>query len=400
MANFKTEDIDEWKAARAPKAVALGDGSGLTITVSNTGTATWVLRYRVGARPRELTLGRYPDVGIRRARELAHEARNRLNDGVDPSAANRAGRAAAALGKPTVEAVVRDWYGKEIAATYAHPEKVLQSLTKHVLPRLGPMFAADVRPLHITATLDAIKAPTAANDVLRYLYRIFRFARKREIVEVNPTADFDPSDAGGREKPRSVTLEPAEIHTLFEAMKKHRATFGRDNEIAVRLLLMLGVRKMELLAAQWSEFNLTAGEWTLPADRNKTEQAIDIPLSSDAIELLRELHVRAAGSPYVFPARRVSAKARYPHVGPDTLNVALDALKHGIKTAFSVHDLRRTMRTQLSKLRVPREIAERCLNHKIVGVEGIYNQHAYFDERAEALTKWAERLAAIERGAS
>ena len=114
----------------------------------------------------------------------------------------------------------------------------------------------------------------------------------------------------------------------------------------MKLLLALGVRKMELLASKWEEFDLDTGIWRLPGERTKTGKSIDIPLAPPVVEWLNELKVRACGSPHVFPARR--ATKRFPHVSPDTLNVALHSLAHGLEH-FAVHDFRRTMRSNLAR---------------------------------------------------
>jgi len=162
-------------------------------------------------------------------------------------------------------------------------------------------------------------------------------------------------------------------------------SFGRLNEITVRLLLMFGVRKMELLAARWSEFDLDAAVWHLPEDRTKTERAIDIPLSDQALFMLRELQVFACKSEFVFPARRRTPQRRFDHVSQDTINVALKDLDHGIKH-FTVHDLRRTTRTILASLGA------------LKGVEARYNHYDYFNERKAALQRLADHLDGITRG--
>lgn len=136
------------------------------------------------------------------------------------------------------------------------------------------------------------------------------------MLDMNPAADFERDDAGGPEPRRERKLTRAEISKLFQAIKEASASFGRDNELAVMLLLVLGVRKMELLAAKWEEFDLEVGVWCLPGERNKTCKPIDIPLARPVIEWLNELKVRACGSEYVFPARRKGK--RFPHVSPDT----------------------------------------------------------------------------------
>lgn len=168
---------------------------------------------------------------------------------------------------------------------------------------------------------------------------------------------------------------------------------------------MLGVRKTELTESKWTEYKLEDSKWVLPADRSKTGKEIAIPLSPLALDFLNELKVRACGSDYVFPNRRVSKKA---HMGKDTLNRAIAKLfgqepgkkvkplnKMGNLEYFTVHDLRRTCRSLLASLSVPPHIAERCLNHKIEGVEGVYDRYDYYKERSLALGELSKEICAI-----
>lgn len=152
---------------------------------------------------------------------------------------------------------------------------------------------------------------------------------------------------------------------------------------------------MELLAAQWSEFKLDESIWSIPAERTKTGVTINIPLASQVVEWLHELKVRSAGSAYVFPSRR---RSKREYVSPDTLNAAVSKLFSEEKLLiahFTVHDLRRSARTLLASLKVPPHISERCLNHKLKGVEGVYDQYDYFDERKEALSQLANLVAPL-----
>jgi integrase len=223
---------------------------------------------------------------------------------------------------------------------------------------------------------------------------------KRHVITGNPVAGFTPKDdAGGTERARSRALSREELEQLFAAIRK-APTFGGDNLLAIKLLLALCVRKSELLAARWQEFDLDgrgdAGPvWRLPGSRTKTGDALDIPLVPAVVEWLKML---AGGSEYVFPQRRRDPRQRVPHVGLDTLNVALTRVEHGLEP-FTLHDLRRTARTHLAALGVRREVAERCLGHRVGGVEGTYDRHDYFNERREALTQWTALLLDAERGA-
>jgi integrase len=233
---------------------------------------------------------------------------------------------------------------------------------------------------------------------------MFHFAVKRKWIDSNPVYGFEISDAGGTEQSRKRWINREELTALAEAMRE-TPNFGRLNELSVWLLLALCVRKMELLSAQWSEFDLDKGLWLLRPTRTKMNLAIDIPLAPQVIEWLKEVKVYAGNHAYLFPARRlihmkagVYRKNRFEHISPDTLNVALKRLSLNGIDHFTVHDMRRTARTHMAALGVERFVAERALNHKVRDIEGVYNQYDYFEERKIALARWSLLLAAISQG--
>ena len=190
--------------------------------------------------------------------------------------------------------------------------------------------------------------------------------------------------------------------------KTHENIITRENYIAFTLLLVLGVRKGELIAAQWREFDFETLRWELPAERTKTGAKITIPIPELVVPLFKELKIRANGSEYIFPSRRASKRRMY--ISDDTLNHALaklfgrkvDSKKQPYPNIlgqnriqhFVVHDLRRTFRSLLAEVGIQPHIAERCLNHKIKGVEGIYDRYDYLEERREALNKLALKVLA------
>ena len=137
--------------------------------------------------------------------------------------------------------------------------------------------------------------------------------------------------------------------------------------------------------------------WRLPASRTKTAAPIAIPLVPAVVGWLKTLAEISSCSEFVFPKRRRDRRQRALHVGIDTLNAALAGVDHG-RDAFTIHDLRRTMRTHLSSLGIRSEVAERCLNHKLPGIQGVYNRRDYFAERRAALETWTALLLEIERG--
>lgn len=398
------------KAWLSAGRVDRGVGEGLTFVASATAArsakASWILRYRLNGRSKEKVLGRYPELSLKEAREQARQDRAQIERGIDVAAAKQAEKALV-LEVPTVQRLGEVWFAKYIQPRYKHPQVVARVLRKHINPVLGRVAPPDVQPAHIDRVLTRIVssgAPTVANDALRYMSRMFRMAVRNHWIERNPAADFDLADAGGDEVSRDRWLTLEELQQLALAMRT-TPNFGRENELAVWLLLALCVRKMELLSARWDAFDIDAGIWTLAKENTKTRASIRIPLADPVIAWLREARVFSFGKPYVFPARRLvrtrmgeERKNRYEHVGPDTLNVALKRLKVLDIDHFTVHDMRRTARTHLAGLGVERFVAERSLNHKLGSVEGIYDRHDYFAERAAALGAWAAFLRKIEQG--
>jgi integrase len=384
--------------------VVLSDGGGLYFRKQTSEGAAWTFRYRFAGRERWLALGNYPDMPLKAARKEARQARVLLDKQQDPMSVRRAAVEAERRRGPFCD-LCEDWFRIEIQnRKLKHPEIPRRHIDNYLLPEFGRTPVADIHASDIARLLEKVRerAPTAANDLLRFASRIFAFGVRRRLITGNPAADFTPGrDAGGTERARSRALNCEELEQLFDAIRR-TPTFGGDNLLAVKLLLALCVRKGELLAARWDEFDLDGESeggpvWHLPAARTKTGAGLDIPLVPRVVEWLRALKVMAAGSEYVFPQRRRDPRQRVPHVGLDTLNVALTRVKHGLQP-FTLHDLRRTARTHLASLGVRREVAERCLGHQVGGVEGTYDRHSYFAERCEALTQWTALLLDTEHG--
>jgi integrase len=397
------------RAWLAAGPVDRGVGSGLTFLASassaRAGKASWVLRYRFGGRQREKVLGRYPDLTLKEARELARRDRALLQQSIDVGAVKQEKKRRAAE-VSSVEQLGQAWFERYIANVHKHPQFVQSVLTRHIYPAIGKIPLEQVCPAHIDQVLSGIVRagyPTVANDALRHMTRMFHFALKHRRLDRNPVAGFGPNDAGGVEAPRKRWLSQDELVELATAMRSSEA-ISRIDELGVWLLLALCVRKMELLSAKWSEFDLPQGIWHLHMNRTKTKIGIDIPLAPQVVEWLDEVKQFAGGSAHLFPARRRTRTRRgkpcrnvSEHVCASTLNTALKRLNLSINH-FTVHDIRRTARTHLAAIGVDRFVAERALNHKLGDIEGIYNQYDYFDERKDALQRWAMVLGPISRG--
>ncbi|EDT7030213.1 tyrosine-type recombinase/integrase [Salmonella enterica] len=384
------------------------DGNGLYLSYrENYKTPVWRFRYKFAGKSRAMLIGSYAELSLARARETAKELSARVALGYDV-AGEKQERKAEALAK--IEAKKSALYVSELAAEYferqilprwKHPDILRRRIDKDINPCIGRMRVEDVKPRHIDDMLKGIVdrgAPTIATDVLRWTRRIFDYGIKRHALEINPCSAFEVSDAGGKEIARDRWLNRSELIKLFQAMRKAKG-FSRQNELTFKLLLALCVRKMELCAARWEEFDLDAAIWHLPEERSKNGDAIDIPLPLAAVEWLKELLTFSCNSAWVLPARKMQHRM-IPHIQESTLPVALAKVRAEMPGVpnFTIHDFRRTARTHLAALGVDPVVAERCLNHKIKGVEGIYNRHQYFNERKAALNLWADLLLTLEQG--
>lgn len=375
------------------------DGDGLTFTLSAKGVAAWTLRYRIGGRARELTLGRYPDISLGDARKLAAAKRVEVQQVIDVAAVKQQKKAEAKLAAD-VNHLATLWLDNSIRRRHQHPEVTERVFRRDILPVLGKRDTKSITTPEITRLLAKINAsgrPTIANDALRHLKAMFAYGEALGMVDRNPAERIKLEHAGGQEKARTRALTTSEITKLFTAMREAGSTFGRENELAVKLLLALACRKMELFGARWVEFDLEARLWRIPAARVKTSESRELALAQVVIEWLEELKVRACGSEYVFPARRVSKKKKFGHVSPDTTWSALRDLKHGLE-AFTIHDLRRTSRSLMADLGVPFDVAEKILGHKLPGVASVYDRGNSIEQQRKALERVGDLIQQLDSG--
>jgi len=384
-------------------AKRVSDGNGLQFTLPKKGAPYWVYRYTdaLGKR-REITIGKYPQMSLVEARSEAGNLKVSQYQGSDPLLEKRRAEYAEI---DSCDSLFNDWFETDLSKRLKRhhiPERIYR---KEIRPILGNIPVAKVKPLDVRKVIDTVNASgrkTIANDTLMYMKQLFRHGIKLGLVTINPAASFSIQDAGGIEVSKNRALSVEEISKVFAIFRENISSFGYDNYYSCCLFLMLGVRKSELCEAKWSELDMDTGVWNLPKERIKTGAPISIPLPTQAIKLFQVLKMRAGYSEYVFPPRRASGKL---HMGSDTLNRAITKLfghepgrkvqpenKMGDLQHFSVHDIRRTFRSLAAMLRISGEVAERCMNHKLKGVEGIYNRHDYFEERKEAHQKISDFL--------
>ena len=377
---------------------------GLFLRISKEGTGFFVYQYNHLGKSRRMTLGAYgnrPDgMPLVDARDAMAQARATVNDRKDPLVERQRAQRS---DFQTVDDLAKDWL-EENAKHLKHPGIPARIYNQEIKPTLGRIGLNDLTGLDIRNALDFVRnrkkaaRPTIVNDTLISLKQLFDHGITLGVVNNNPAAAFKTKHAGGTETPRDRAPSIQEWAIIFATMRQHHVHFSRDNYLAVAMLLVLGVRKGELISMRWDEINFDKKIWYLGEEKAKNGHAIDIPLPALVIEWLEELKVKARNSDYVFPSRRASRRRAY--ISDDTLNHALTNL-FGRKTGklvsstgdvlgeagieyFVIHDIRRSTRTIMSKCKVRSEVAEKALNHVKKGVEGTYNRDAFFEERVEA----------------
>lgn len=377
---------------------------GLFLRVSKEGTGFFVFQYNYHGKTKRMTLGAYgkrPDrMPLTDARTALAEARALVNKGNNPIVEKK--RTKLSQFK-TVDDLAQSWL-KKVTQKLKHPKIPVRIYNQEIKPSLGGISLDSLNGLDIRDALDFIKfrkaepRPTIVNDALTYMKQLFKHGVKMGVINHNLALAFDNSDAGGTEKSRDRAPTIEEWETIFSVMRTHQAHFIRENYLAVGLLLVLGVRKGELIELRWDEMDLNKKVWYLPKEKAKNGHALDIPLPSLVLEWLAELKMRSNSSEYVFPSRRASKRRDY--ISDDTLNHALTNL-FGKKTGklesstgnvlgeagieyFTIHDIRRSTRTIMSDKNVADKVAEKAINHLKKGVEGIYNRDAYFKKRIKA----------------
>jgi len=389
--------IRRWVAKGDP--VAKSDGAGLTFTLSKAGTATWVLRYMLGGRARELTLGNYPDLSLSAARKLAAEHRVAVDKGQDPAAEKRKERLAL-RGAWLVRELVKDYIekvldsGQYAVRTVAYRKSDLDDV---ILPRLGAVEVRSASPEDIVDMLESSgRTWTVQKRILTTTSKLFDHAIGRQLIKVNPASGIKLTALLGPRPPvrKRVMLSEEELRKLLAGID----SIGTENALALRIMLATCVRSIELVKARWGHIDLERGTWFVPDESVKTRVGFLVPITPTVAAWFRQLRELADGDEWVLPARRAPNKGK--HVGNTTLWTAIDsAFKRGAIDIrrFTPHDTRSTAKGHMRNLGVSREISEIALNHTLKGMEGIYDVREEIPERRQALELWAEFLVKCEQ---
>lgn len=384
-------------AKKTQKAQRLFDERGLYLEISPNGGKWWRLKYRFDGKEKRLSLGVYPDVGLKDARERRDEARKLVANGIDPSENRRAQKGARAdRATNSFETVAREWFAK-YAPTWAdsHASKIMQRLEKDIFPWLGDKPIAEITAPEVLAVLRRIESRGAVDTSHRAHQncgQIFRYGIATGRCDRDPAADLRGALAPTKHEHFASITEPAAVGELLRAIDGFRGTLVVQS--ALKLAPLFFVRPGELRQAEWEQFDFEKCEWRYFV--TKTKRDLVVPLAKQAIALLQDLQPLTGHRRYVFPGR----DPKKPMSGA-ALNAALRRMGYDTRTEITGHGFRAMARTILhQELGVKPEVIEHQLAHRVPDALGsAYNRTKFLKERRAMMQQWADYLYKLKAGA-
>jgi integrase len=384
----------------------LTDGGRMYLQIVKSGAKYWRMNYRCNGKDKTLALGVYPEVSLAAARKKRDEAREKLAADIDPGESKKAEKRTQRLNaENSFEAIAREWHAK-YAPTWSegHSERILRRLEADAFPWIGGKPIADLAPPDVLDVLRRVEKRGALETAHRLhanLGQACRYAVATGRAQRDITADLRGALPPVQVEHMAAITDPKQVAELLRAIDGYQGTL--PVLCALRLAPLLFQRPGELRAAEWIEFDLDRGTWNIPSERMKrTKQgkaaggAHVVPLSSQAIAVLRELHALTGAGRFLFPSVRTKDRP----MSDNTVNGALRRLGYE-GDAMTGHGFRAMARTILDEvLGVPAAIIEAQLAHTVKDPLGrAYNRTAHLPQRREMMQNWANYLDQIKAGA-
>jgi integrase len=370
---------------------------GLAVRVTDKGTRTYVLttRYPGSSNPTRRALGEVGELGLAEARQKAREWLKQIAMGLDPTAEARRERAAEQERRASTFALAAEEYITSRLISQRKGARAAREIRKELIPHWGSRPLADIKRVDVVRVVDAVakRGPYYARNVYQHAQGLFNWAAKQGIygLELSPCDGLRPRDLISQPlAPRQRVLAEPEIRALWTGAER----LGYPSGPLTQLLMLTGARLSEVAGARWQEFDIERGLWTVPAQRFKSDATHLVPLTDVAVALLQSLPQWGQGDALFSTTGGVKPVNGFSKA-KDRLDKLITAELGAPPPSWVFHDIRRTVRTQLSRLRVPTEVAELVIGHGKKGLARVYDQHEYLDEMREALEAWAARLQTI-----
>lgn len=391
------------KAKPGAKPYKLFDGAGLYLLLNPTGSKLWRLKYRVDGREKLLALGSYPAVSLAHARQACLSAREGLARGIDPSAERKktklADAEAAAIAADTFETVAREWMARRLShdgISEATATKDRWRLETYLFPAIGSRPITTISARDLRAVLRRVeetgKLETASRTKIN-AGQVFRWAILEGRAEHDPTAPLRGLFTTPKHTHRPALTDPVRIGELLRAIDAYTGQF--TTLCALRLAPLVFLRPGELRKGEWREIDMAGAIWRVPAARMKMKAPHLVPLSTQAVGVLRDLHELTGSGPLLFPA----IGSRGKPMSENTINLALRRLGYG-KDEMTGHGFRSMAATRLNEMGWNADAIERQLAHAESNkVRAAYTHAAqYMEERTRMMQAWADYLDALRVG--
>ncbi len=393
---LKDTEVKNAKLEPGKSLAKLQDGKGMYLLVNASGKY-WRMNYRHGGKRKTLALGVYPDVTLKIAREKCDAARKQLSASIDPGEARKAAKVSQA-GTDSFEAIAREWLAQTSAKRTAKTNDTIRTrMEADLLPWLGQRPVAAIKAPELLATLRRVEARGSlivAKRLRQVAGQIIRYAIATGRADRDPSGDLRGAlKSPGAERHHAALTSPADVGALMRALDGYQGHFA--TRCALQLSPLVFVRPGELRAAEWAEIDLDGGEWRIPASRMKMGNAHIVPLSQQAVAILRELQPLTGRGRYVFPSVRTWARP----MSNNTVNAGLRRIGY-TGDQMTAHGFRAMARTLLAERGWKPDAIERQLAHKASGPLGAaYDRAQFLDERHKMMQAWADYLDGLKRGA-
>jgi len=369
------------------------DGNGLFLLVAPTGSKIWRFKYRFQGKEKLISLGHYPAVSLKDAREKAADARKILGSGGNPSEARKESKQQLFN---TFELVAREWWRKQTGAwNERYSAKMLNYMEKDLFPYIGSRPVSEIKPSELLPVMRKMEdrgAMSVAHIVRALASSIFRYAVITGRAERDPAADIRGVLTPRVIKSRAAITDPAEVGKLLVAMDKYTGSLAVRN--ALRLICLTFCRTSEIRQAEWTEFDFEDSLWRIPAAKMKMSRDHIVPLSKQAVAVLEEMRPFSGDGQYVFPGRK-----RNSLLNIATLTEALRSMGF-TREEMCAHGFRAMASTLLNEQSFPPDVIERQLAH-VPGnrVRAAYNRAEYLPERRKMMQEWADYLTGLKEKA-
>jgi integrase len=386
------------KAKPTDKQYRMPDERGLVLLVRPNGSKLWQLRFRHDGKEKTASLGQFPDVSLSDARAKRDKARELVAAGSDPVEVKRTERKAkATANENNFEAVGREWWAhwKAGRTSTSHVDQTLRRLEADVFPAIGKRPVAEIDAPELVAMAKAIESRGATDVAKRALQtcgQIFRYAIAHGKARRNPVADVKPGEIlRARIATNYARVGAGELPQLMRKIEAYKGT--PTTRLAIKLMALTFVRTSELIGARWAEFDLEAARWDIPAERMKMKSPHVVPLSAQALDVLRTLQTVTGERELLFPGER-------DHSKPMSNNTILKALEiMGYKHQMTGHGFRGIASTVLHEHGFDHAHIEAQLAHaERSSVSAAYNHALYLTQRMFMMTWWGNYIESAIKG--